>query len=428
MSSDGWNCSGPAPSQRRAPLMSTPTPGTFTSDEQHERQPEQRRRQARQELEAAAREELQHDEPDDRERDVLDEVHRAAALALEQRPRRRRAVDHDRARGQQAERRGQQEVVLDRLGLALGLRRGLRASLCSDGHCLGRSTPGARTLAAQGERPPALDGALDPRMDGWPTPRTAGSTLIFATGTTGHTSTVETTTHLTEEVPACPKMAHARWGPRPWCGDMLARARRGLSYANVVGTLALFIALGGVSYAAVKLPARSVGTKQLKTGAVTSAKVRNGTLRQQRLRRRPASARGERRRRRRRRRRQARRQRSAGTEGRARRPGAQGGLGPRRRARAGRAGGAGRPRGRRRRARARRAPPARTGPTAPPGPPARPGRWVPRDRAARPACRARPASWRPGRSRASSPPSSPRRTSGSSSATRSCSRRTPRSA
>ena len=60
---------------------------------------------------------------------------------------------------------------------------------------------------------------------------------------------------------------------------MLARLRAALSYANVVGTLALFIALGGVSYAAVTLPARSVGAKQLKTDAVTSAKVKNGTLR-----------------------------------------------------------------------------------------------------------------------------------------------------
>ncbi len=53
----------------------------------------------------------------------------------------------------------------------------------------------------------------------------------------------------------------------------------GLSYGNVVATLALFIALGGVSYAAVTLPAHSVGTKQLKSDAITSAKVRNGTLR-----------------------------------------------------------------------------------------------------------------------------------------------------
>jgi collagen type VII alpha len=59
---------------------------------------------------------------------------------------------------------------------------------------------------------------------------------------------------------------------------MLERLRSSLSYANIVGTLALFIALGGVSYAAVTLPARSVGNKQLKSDSVTSAKVRNGTL------------------------------------------------------------------------------------------------------------------------------------------------------
>lgn len=42
-----------------------------------------------------------------------------------------------------------------------------------------------------------------------------------------------------------------------------------LSYANVVATLALFIALGGASYAAVELPAHSVGAQQLRAGAVT---------------------------------------------------------------------------------------------------------------------------------------------------------------
>ena len=61
--------------------------------------------------------------------------------------------------------------------------------------------------------------------------------------------------------------------------SVVARLLGHLSYGNVVGTLALFIALGGVSYAAVKLPAHSVGTKQLKTGAVTSDKVRDGSLR-----------------------------------------------------------------------------------------------------------------------------------------------------
>lgn len=44
--------------------------------------------------------------------------------------------------------------------------------------------------------------------------------------------------------------------------------RRHLSFANVVACLALFVALGGVSYAAVNLPKNSVGSKQLKKGAV----------------------------------------------------------------------------------------------------------------------------------------------------------------
>ncbi len=46
-----------------------------------------------------------------------------------------------------------------------------------------------------------------------------------------------------------------------------------LSYANVVATMALFVALGGVGYAATQLPKNSVGTKQLKNGAVTAKKL-----------------------------------------------------------------------------------------------------------------------------------------------------------
>jgi hypothetical protein len=51
-----------------------------------------------------------------------------------------------------------------------------------------------------------------------------------------------------------------------------------LRYSNVMSTLAVFIALGGASYAAVTLPKNSVGTKQLKKNAVTSSKVKNGSL------------------------------------------------------------------------------------------------------------------------------------------------------
>ena len=49
-------------------------------------------------------------------------------------------------------------------------------------------------------------------------------------------------------------------------------------YASVVATLALFIALGGASYAAIQIPKNSVGAKQLKKNAVSSAKVKNRSL------------------------------------------------------------------------------------------------------------------------------------------------------
>jgi hypothetical protein len=50
------------------------------------------------------------------------------------------------------------------------------------------------------------------------------------------------------------------------------------SSSMLVALLALFVALGGSSYAALQLPRGSVGTKQLKKGAVTSQKVRNNSL------------------------------------------------------------------------------------------------------------------------------------------------------
>ncbi|MEP6909555.1 MAG: hypothetical protein ABI896_03885 [Actinomycetota bacterium] len=59
---------------------------------------------------------------------------------------------------------------------------------------------------------------------------------------------------------------------------MIHRLFDRLSYANVVATLALFIALGGTSYAAVALAPNSVGTKQLKKNAVISSKVKNRSL------------------------------------------------------------------------------------------------------------------------------------------------------
>ena len=54
--------------------------------------------------------------------------------------------------------------------------------------------------------------------------------------------------------------------------------RSKLTYANVIASPALFVALGGVSWAAVTLPANSVGKRELKRNAVTGQKVANGSL------------------------------------------------------------------------------------------------------------------------------------------------------
>lgn len=59
---------------------------------------------------------------------------------------------------------------------------------------------------------------------------------------------------------------------------MIGRLRDRLSYANVTATIALFVALGGTSYAALSLPRNSVGTAQLRTGAVRSIDVKNRSL------------------------------------------------------------------------------------------------------------------------------------------------------
>jgi hypothetical protein len=59
---------------------------------------------------------------------------------------------------------------------------------------------------------------------------------------------------------------------------MLSMLRRRASYANVTATLALFVALGGTGYAAIKLPANSVSTKQIKNRAVTRQKLASSAV------------------------------------------------------------------------------------------------------------------------------------------------------
>jgi hypothetical protein len=59
---------------------------------------------------------------------------------------------------------------------------------------------------------------------------------------------------------------------------MLRKIRGRLTYANATASMALFIALGGVSYAAVTLPKNSVGSSQIKRNAVSGSKVKNSSL------------------------------------------------------------------------------------------------------------------------------------------------------
>jgi hypothetical protein len=69
---------------------------------------------------------------------------------------------------------------------------------------------------------------------------------------------------------------------------MIRSIRGNLSFANVMSVTAVMIALGGTSYAAIKLPANSVGSTQIKNkqvknadladSGVTSGKVKNGSL------------------------------------------------------------------------------------------------------------------------------------------------------
>ncbi len=56
-----------------------------------------------------------------------------------------------------------------------------------------------------------------------------------------------------------------------------------LTYANVVASLALFIALGGVSYAATALPRGSVGPRQIRAEAVRTGKVADGAVTAEKL-------------------------------------------------------------------------------------------------------------------------------------------------
>jgi hypothetical protein len=59
---------------------------------------------------------------------------------------------------------------------------------------------------------------------------------------------------------------------------MRGALRSNLNYANVMATIAVFVALGGGAYAAVSLPANSVGKKQIRSNAVDGTKLTRGSV------------------------------------------------------------------------------------------------------------------------------------------------------
>jgi hypothetical protein len=58
----------------------------------------------------------------------------------------------------------------------------------------------------------------------------------------------------------------------------MSRIAARLTYANVMATVAVFLALGGGAYAAIKLPRNSVKAKQIAKNAVRSSEVKNRSL------------------------------------------------------------------------------------------------------------------------------------------------------
>jgi hypothetical protein len=59
----------------------------------------------------------------------------------------------------------------------------------------------------------------------------------------------------------------------------MSRIRSQLSYANVMATIGVFIALGGTSYAVAQLPRNSVGAEQIRARAVRGSEIKSGAIR-----------------------------------------------------------------------------------------------------------------------------------------------------
>ena len=63
----------------------------------------------------------------------------------------------------------------------------------------------------------------------------------------------------------------------------MRRLKNHVTSAHVIALLALFVAMGGTGYAALKLPKNSVGSKQIRSSAVGNAEIRRGAVRSKQL-------------------------------------------------------------------------------------------------------------------------------------------------
>jgi hypothetical protein len=71
----------------------------------------------------------------------------------------------------------------------------------------------------------------------------------------------------------------------------MSRLRSHLSYANVMATIAIFVALGGTSYAVTQLPRNSVGATQVRANAIGKSELRSSAVRSKEIRNRSVALR-----------------------------------------------------------------------------------------------------------------------------------------
>src|SRR5829696_8926620 len=78
-----------------------------------------------------------------------------------------------------------------------------------------------------------------------------------------------------------------------WEVVMIARVRTRLTYANVVATLALFVALGGTGYAAAKVTSGDIKNRTIKRVDIRKNTLTGTEIRESRLRRVPRARRAD---------------------------------------------------------------------------------------------------------------------------------------